>query len=64
MGNESPCKDCPDRHRACWDQCAKYAHWKAEFDKAKAAEKEYKLRKRQDFLRSEECRAPRKQWRD
>ena len=56
MSNSPPCKDCPDRHRACWDQCAKYAHWKVEHDKVKAAEKEYKLRQREDFLHSEECK--------
>ena len=29
--------DCPDRHPACSDRCAKYAAWKAERKK----EKEY-----------------------
>lgn len=22
-----PCKDCPDRHEACWGSCDKYKAW-------------------------------------
>ena len=60
--NKSPCKDCPERFLACSDKCPKdargeygYKAWKAEFQKEKAAEKEYKLRRREDYRRSEEC---------
>ena len=24
---KGPCKDCPDRHPACHDQCEKYRKW-------------------------------------
>lgn len=27
-----PCKDCHDRHQACWGDCASYKLWKAEQD--------------------------------
>lgn len=30
------CKDCPDRHRACWGECEKYQKARAELDKLKA----------------------------
>ena len=55
----SPCKGCEDRHTACHGHCEKYAKWKEEQQKATAAEKEYIRRRREDFLRSEECRSPR-----
>ena len=58
---KSPCKDCPERFLACSDKCPKdargeygYKAWKAEFQKEKAARKEYKLLMREDYLRSEE----------
>lgn len=60
--NVSPCKDCKDRHMACWDKCAKYAHWKAELQKVKDAEKEYKRKRRDDFLMSEQCEAAKKSY--
>lgn len=25
-----PCKDCPDRHTACWGGCERYKEWRAE----------------------------------
>lgn len=56
MYNISPCKGCEDRQIACHDKCAKFAQWKAEFQRLQAAEKEYKKRRREDFLRSEECK--------
>ena len=28
----SPCKDCKDRHMACWDGCEKYKEWKSAFE--------------------------------
>lgn len=39
----SPCKDCPDRARACHDVCDKYKEFRAELDKIKDAQaKDYK----------------------
>lgn len=32
-----PCKDCQDRHRACWGDCSGYKLWKAEQDGALSA---------------------------
>ena len=49
------CKDCPERHTACHDQCGRFAAWKAEVQKADAARREYLIRSREDFLRSEDC---------
>lgn len=58
--NISPCKDCAERFRACSDNCPKdargeygYKAWKAELKKVKAAEKEYKMRSREDWLRGD-----------
>lgn len=50
---KAPCKNCPDRHEACWGHCEKYKAWIAEYHKEQAAEKERKLRDRESFLRSE-----------
>lgn len=62
--NDSPCKDCPERFTACWDKCPKdargeygYKAWKADHQKQKAAEREYKLRCWEDWMRSEEKEA-------
>ena len=58
---DTPCKDCPERFRACSDNCPKdargeygYKAMKADLQKAKAAEREYKLRRREEYMRSEE----------
>ena len=56
-GLRSPCKNCPERHTACWGRCAKYQEWKAMHLKQSEAEKEYKRRSREDFLRSEQKHA-------
>jgi len=29
---EGPCKDCPERHEACWGVCDKYAEYRARLD--------------------------------
>ena len=55
--NTSPCKGCEDRQTACWDKCAKYAQWKADCQKIKDTEKEYKRQRREDYIRSEQCEA-------
>lgn len=49
----APCKNCPDRHEACWGHCEKYKAWKAEYQKEQEAVKERKMRDRESFLRSE-----------
>jgi hypothetical protein len=53
-----PCKDCPDRHTACWGHCERYQEWRAERKKEAAAERERKLRDREEFLRSEQKQSP------
>ena len=60
--NQSPCKDCPERFIACSDKCPKdkrgeygYQTWLADVHKEQAAVKEYKLQRREDYLRSEQC---------
>ena len=59
---DSPCKDCTERFYACSDRCPKdargeygYKAWIADLRKVQAAEKEYKMRNREDWLRSEQC---------
>ena len=37
----SPCKDCPDRHEACWGKCEKYKSWKSMLDEVNKRRKEY-----------------------
>lgn len=63
MMKKSPCKNCPERFIACCDRCPKdlrgeygYKTWLAEVHKLQAAEREYKMRRREDFLHSEECK--------
>lgn len=51
----APCKDCPDRHEACWGHCEKYKTWLDTVHKQQAAEKEYNQKNRRDFIKSEEC---------
>ena len=60
--SKPPCKDCPERHTACSDRCGKYAAWKAELQKIQAAEREYLLRRREDFLMSEQRRSSKKRY--
>lgn len=37
----SPCKDCTDRHEACWGKCKKYKSWKSRLDEVNKRRKEY-----------------------
>ncbi len=37
----SPCKDCADRHEACWGKCEKYKAWKSQLDELNKKRKEY-----------------------
>ena len=62
---KNPCIGCTERFIACHDNCPKdargeYGHkaWKADMHKAKAAEKAYKQARREDFLMSEQCTHP------
>lgn len=36
-----PCKDCADRHEACWGKCEKYKAWKERLDEVNKRRKEY-----------------------
>lgn len=56
----SPCNGCTERFLACSDRCPKdargeygYKAWKADLRKVQAAEKEYKTRRREDWLRGD-----------
>lgn len=58
--NISPCKGCPERFYACSDRCPidargeyGYKAWKADLQKINAAEREYKKRSREDWLRGD-----------
>lgn len=44
------CKDCPDRHRACWGECEKYQAARAELERVKAERAE--ARKRREALQA------------
>jgi hypothetical protein len=66
----APCKDCAERFPACSDKCPKdirgeygYKAWKADLHKMKAADKEYKRKRREDFLMSEQCESTVEKWR-
>ena len=59
-----PCMGCTERFPACSDNCPKdargeygYKAWKEEYQKQQVAEKEYLLRRREDWMRSEEREA-------
>ena len=61
---DSPCNGCTERFLACSDRCPKdargefgYKAWKAELRKMKAAEREYKLQRREEYMRSEQREA-------
>ena len=56
----NPCQGCTERFLACADNCPKdargeYGHkaWKADYKKLQDAIREYKMRSREDFMRSE-----------
>lgn len=36
-----PCKDCTDRHEACWGKCEKYKAWKLRLEELNNARHEY-----------------------
>ena len=69
--NNAPCKDCTERFPACSDRCPKdargeygYKAWKADHQKAKDAEREYRRKRREDYLMSEECESTVVKWRN
>lgn len=35
--SHAPCKNCPDRHEACWGSCEKYRAWREPYEKMMAA---------------------------
>ena len=37
-----PCKNCIERHSACWSGCEKYKAWKSRLDEINMRRKEYK----------------------
>lgn len=37
-----PCKNCVDRHYACWGGCEKYKTWKSRIDDVNKRRKEYR----------------------
>lgn len=58
-----PCQGCEERFLACSARCPKdargeygYSAWLADYRKVQAAEAEYKKTRREDYLRSEECK--------
>ena len=36
-----PCKNCIERHSACWGGCEKYKAWKSRLDEVNKRRKEY-----------------------
>ena len=66
----APCKDCSERFPACSDKCPKdergeygYNAMIADLRKRKAAEKEYRQKRREDYRHSEEAAAKTERWR-
>lgn len=64
-----PCNGCTERFTACSDRCPKdargeygYQAWKADIQKMKAAEREYKKRRYEDYMRSEQREADHEQF--
>ena len=58
--NQAPCKDCPERFIACSDHCPKdargeygYKAYKADLNKSKQAQKEYKRQRYESYMNSE-----------
>lgn len=56
----NPCKDCPDRHRACWDSCDKYKQFKMEIQKVKDDNKQRRLVDDVLFQGAQRCRQKKK----
>ena len=42
--DKSRCKDCTDRHEACWGKCEKYKAWKSQLDEVNKRRKEYEAK--------------------
>lgn len=42
MEKSAPCKNCPDRHLACHDECKKYQEYKEHNESRKAEYNRYK----------------------
>lgn len=39
-----PCKDCVDRHEACWGNCENYKAWKSQLDEVNKRRKKYEAK--------------------
>ena len=37
----APCKNCTERHEACWGKCEKYKAWKSKIDDVNKRRREY-----------------------
>ena len=37
MLRDSPCKDCKDRHKLCWNDCEAFLDWKKRSEEAREA---------------------------
>lgn len=46
-----PCKDCPDRHQACWSDCERYKQAKAEQDE-KSQQKRKREQTERDYIKA------------
>lgn len=64
---KEPCRGCEERFPACSARCPKeargeygYDSWLADYRKEQAAEAEYKQKRYEDYLRSEECKEAQK----
>ena len=42
----APCKNCVDRHEACWGKCEKYKQWKMMLDEVNRRRREYREKSR------------------
>lgn len=47
-GKRFPCKDCAERHQACWSDCEKYR--KAKEEQAERNRKEKEIKKTEDDI--------------
>ena len=45
-----PCKECEERHTACWDSCPKYKEWQAEVHRINEARNAYVKSRHNDYV--------------
>ena len=46
---QSPCKNCSERHESCWGKCEKYKAWKTRIDDVNKRKKEYRKKSLADY---------------